>query len=151
MSAGRYERTDKRQAYRSGHHTRGLLTQAGKIEVNVPKLRGAKFTTEVIERYRMRESSVEEVMMETCFLGVSTRNAEEVTSILWEEGVSAGTFSNLNQDAYTRIDERRTRPLTWEYPYGFVDTIRLREEELGRRIRERGRARRDRRRLGRRP
>lgn len=110
--AGRYERTDERQAYRSGHYTRGLLAQAGKIEVNVPKLRGARFTTEVIERHGRRESSVEGAMMEMYFLGVSTRNVEEVAGILWEEGVSAGTVSNLNQDAYTRIDEWRTRPLT---------------------------------------
>ena len=32
VNAGRYERTDERQAWRSGHYTRGLLTQAGKIE-----------------------------------------------------------------------------------------------------------------------
>ena len=121
VNAGKYERTDERQAYRSGHYKRGLLTQAGKIEVSVPKLRGARFTTEVIERYRRRESSVEEAMMEMYFLGVSTRNVEEVTSILWEEGVSAGTVSNLNQDAYRKIDEWRGRPLTCEYPYVFVD------------------------------
>lgn len=121
VNASRYERTDERQAYRSGHYTRGLLTQAGKVEVSVPKLRGARFTTEVIERYRRRESSVEEAMMEMYFLGVSTRNVEEVTSILWEEGVSAGTVSNLNQDAYAKIDAWRSRPLTCEYPYVFVD------------------------------
>ena len=121
VNAGRHERTDERQAWRSGHYTRGLLTRAGKIEVSVPRLRGARFTTEVIERYRRRESSVEEAMMETCFLGVSTRNVEEVTGILWEEGVSAGTVSNLNQDAYRKVDEWRNRPLTSEYPYVFVD------------------------------
>lgn len=104
VNASRYERTDERQAYRSGHYTRGLLTQAGKIEVSVPKLRGARFTTEVIERYRRRESSVEEAMMETCFLGVS-----------------AGTVPNPDQDAYAKIDEWRSRPLTCEYPYVFVD------------------------------
>lgn len=121
VNAERYERTDERQAYRSGHYARGLLTQAGKIEVMVPKLRGARFTTEVIERYRRRESSVEEAMIEMYLLGVSTRNVEEVTSLLWEEGVSAGTVSNLNKDAYARVDEWRSRPLTCEYPYVFVD------------------------------
>lgn len=48
VNAERYERTDERQAYRIGHYSRGLLTQAGKIEVSVPKLRGARFTTEVM-------------------------------------------------------------------------------------------------------
>ena len=121
VNAGRYERTDERQAWRSGHYTRGLLTQAGKVEAGVPKPRGARFTTEAVERYGRRESSVEEAMMETCFPGVSTRNVEEVTSILWEEGVSAGTVSNPDQDAYRKVDEWRNRPLTSECPYVFVD------------------------------
>lgn len=121
VNAGRYERTDERQAYRSGHYTRGLLTQAGKIEVSVPKLRGARFTSEVIERYRRREASVEEALMEMYLLGVSTRNVEEVTKMLWDEGVSAGTVSNLNQEAFERVDEWRERPLTSRYPYVYVD------------------------------
>ena len=39
-NAGRYERTDERQAYRSGHYRRGLTTTCGEVELNVPKLRG---------------------------------------------------------------------------------------------------------------
>jgi transposase-like protein len=38
-NAGRYERTDERQAYRSGHYRRGLTTTCGEVELNVPKLR----------------------------------------------------------------------------------------------------------------
>ena len=121
VSAGRYERTDERQAYRSGHYSRGLLTQAGKIEVSVPKLRGARFTTEVIERYRRRESSVEEALMGMYLLGVSTRNIEDVTRILWDEGLSAGTASNLNKEAFKKVDAWRRRPLASEYPYVYVD------------------------------
>lgn len=120
VNAERYERTDERQAYRSRHYSRGLLTQAGKIEVSVPKLRGARFTTEVIERYRRRESSVEEALMEMYLLGVSTRNIEDVTRILWDEGLSAGTASNLNQEASEKVDAWR-RPLASEYPYVYVD------------------------------
>lgn len=120
-SAGRYERTDERQAYRSGHYSRGLLTQAGRIEVSVPKLRGARFTTEVIERYRRRESSVEEALMETCLLGVSTRNVEDAARILWDEGLSAGTASNPDQEAFKKVDAWRRRPLTSERPHACVD------------------------------
>lgn len=121
VNAERYERTDERQAYRSGHYTRGLLTQAGRIEVSVPKLRGTRFTSEVIERYRRREESVDEALMEMYLLGVSTRSMEDVTKMLWGEGVSAGTVSNLNQEAFRKVDEWRSRPLTSEYPYVYVD------------------------------
>ena len=38
VNAGRYERTDERQAYRSGHYRRRLVTGAGELELSVPKL-----------------------------------------------------------------------------------------------------------------
>lgn len=58
----------------------------------------------MIERYRRRESSVEEALMEMCLPGVSTRNIEDVTRILWDEGLSAGTASNPDQEASKKVD-----------------------------------------------
>ena len=64
VGAERYERTAGREAYRSGHYKRKLVTTSGQIELDVPKLRGATFQTAVIERYRRRETSVEEAIIE---------------------------------------------------------------------------------------
>ena len=64
VGAERYERTAGREAYRSGHYKRKLTTTSGQIELDVPKLRGATFQTAVIERYRRRETSVEEAIIE---------------------------------------------------------------------------------------
>ncbi|MEE6146763.1 transposase, partial [Olsenella sp. YH-ols2223] len=127
VNAGRYERTDERQAYRSGHYRRRLVTGAGELELSVPKLRGATFTTQIIERYRRRESSVEEAMMEMYLAGVSTRRIEDVSEILWGSSVSKGTVSNLNQKAFAKVEEWRTRPLTCAYPYVYVDGTYLKK------------------------
>ena len=81
VGAGRYERTAGREAYRSGHYTRRLVTGAGEVELSVPKLRGATFQTAVIERYRRRETSVEEAIVEMYLAGVSTRRIEDVVSV----------------------------------------------------------------------
>ncbi|MGN8690287.1 transposase [Atopobiaceae bacterium HCP3S3_F7] len=129
-SAERYERTDERQAHRSGHYSRGLPAQAGKIEAGVPKLRGARLATEVIERYRRRESSVEEALMGTCPPGVSTRNVEDVTRALWDEGLSAGTAPNPDQEASEKVDAWR-RPLASERPYAFADGAHTRSSWRG--------------------
>ncbi|MEE6146760.1 transposase [Olsenella sp. YH-ols2223] len=91
VGAERYEHAAGREAYRSGHYRRKLVTTSGQIEPDVPKLRGATFQTAVIERYRRRETSVEEAIIETCLAGVSTRRIEDVSEILWGAGVSAGT------------------------------------------------------------
>ncbi|MGN9235262.1 transposase, partial [Atopobiaceae bacterium HCP3S3_D6] len=75
----------------------------------------------MIERYRRRESSVEEALMGTCPLGVSTRNVEGVTRTLWDEGLSAGTAPNPDQEASEKVDAWRRRPLASERPYACVD------------------------------
>ena len=125
VGAGRYERTADREAYRAGHYDRGLTTSSGEVTVRMPKLKGARFTTAIIERYRRRESSVEEAMMEMYLAGVSTRRIEDVSEILWGSSVSAATVSNLNERAFASVEEWRNRPLERAYPYVYVDGIYL--------------------------
>ena len=62
--AGRYERNEARQGYRSGHYDRNLTTTTGEVTLHVPRLKGVSFETAIIERYRRRESSVEEALIE---------------------------------------------------------------------------------------
>ena len=69
-NAERHEQTDERRNYRSGHYHRKLLTSAGVVDLSVPKLRLAPFETAIIERYRRRESSVEESLIEMYLAGV---------------------------------------------------------------------------------
>lgn len=104
-NAQRYERTEARKDCRAGFYQRKLQTQAGEVALNVPKLRHAKFETAIIERYRRRESSIEEALMEMYLAGVSVRRVEDITEALWGMRVSAGTVSDLNQKLYERIEQ----------------------------------------------
>lgn len=125
VGAERYERTAEREAYRAGHYDRGLTTSSGEVTIRMPKLKGARFTTAIIERYRRREPSVEEAMIEMYLAGVSTRRIEDVSEILWGSSVSAATVSNLNEKAFASVEEWRNRPLERAYPYVYVDGIYL--------------------------
>ena len=62
--ARRYERSAGRQDTRAGHYKRKLHVKAGEVELKVPKLRHLPFETAIIERYRRREASVEEALIE---------------------------------------------------------------------------------------
>jgi transposase-like protein len=62
--AARYERSEARQDTRAGTYDRSLHTKAGEVTLKVPKLRRQTFETAIIERYRRRESSVEEALIE---------------------------------------------------------------------------------------
>lgn len=125
VNAGKYERSEERQGYRSGHYKRNFQTTAGEVELKVPKLKGVPFETAIIERYRRRESSVEEALIEMYLAGVSVRRVEDITEALWGTKVSPGTISNLNKKAYEHIEEWRTRPLSGSYPYVYVDGVYL--------------------------
>jgi putative transposase len=125
VGAERYERSAGREAYRSGHYKRKLTTKAGQMEIDVPKLKGVTFQTAVIDRYRRRETSVEEAMVEMYLAGVSTRGIEDVSEVLWGTKVSPSTVSKLNKQVYERIERWRSRPLSGEYPYVYVDGIYL--------------------------
>lgn len=82
-SAAKYERTESRQGYRSGHYSRKLTTTSGEVTLNIPKLKGIPFETAIIERYRRRESSVEEALIEMYLAGVSVRRVEDISEALW--------------------------------------------------------------------
>jgi transposase-like protein len=76
-------------------------------------------------KYRRRESSVEEALIEMYLAGVSVRRVEDITKGLWGTRVSPSTVSKLTQKIYTKIDAWRTRALTSAYPYVFLDGIWL--------------------------
>jgi len=125
VHAERYAREEERSGYRAGHYDRKLTTAAGEVNLKMPKLKGVTFETAIIDRYRRRETSVEEALIEMYLAGVSVRRVEDITEALWGTKVSPGTISNLNKKAYEHIEKWRNRPLREEYPYIYVDGIFL--------------------------
>ena len=55
----------------------------GDVTLHVPRLKGISFETAIIERYRRRESSVEEALIEMYLADVSVRRVENITEALW--------------------------------------------------------------------
>jgi len=129
--AGRYERSEGRQDNRAGSYERALHTQAGEVTLKVPKLRRQTFETAIIERYRRRESSVEEALVEMYLAGVSVRRVEDITEALWGTRVSPSTVSNLNKKIYAKIEAWRHRPIEGEHPYLYLDGIVMKRSWAG--------------------
>lgn len=121
--AARYERSGERKAYRAGHYERALTVKAGKMSLKVPKLKGAVFESAVIERYRRREESVEEALIDMYLAGVSTRQVDDVSQLLWGDRMPSQTLSDKLKKVYADIDEWRGRPLEQDYPYLFMDGV----------------------------
>lgn len=97
----------------------------------MPKLRKQTFETAIIERYRRREASIEESLIEMYLAGVSVRRVEDITEALWGTRVSPGTVSKLNQKVYQHIEAWRNRPIEGDYPYVYLDGIVLKRSWAG--------------------
>src|SRR5499427_9163096 len=130
-NAQRYERSEARRDTRAGHYERGLQTKAGEVRLRVPKLRQQTFETAIIERYRRRESSVEEALIEMYLAGVSVRRVEDITEALWGTRVSPSTVSDLNKKIYGTIEAWRNRPIEGAHPYVYLDGIVLKRSWAG--------------------
>ena len=83
VRAGKHERTGDRKGYRSDHYERNFGTTSGEVKLRVSKLKGIQFETAIIERYKRRECSVEEALIEMYLAGVSVRRVEDITETLW--------------------------------------------------------------------
>ncbi len=129
--ARRYERNAERASARAGHYKHGFQTTAGAVRLKMPKLRHVPFETAIIERYRRRESSVEEALVEMCLAGVSARRVADMTEALWGSRVSPSTVSDLNQKIFERVETWRNRPVEREYQYVFLDGIWLKRSWAG--------------------
>jgi putative transposase len=123
--ASKYERTEQRTTTRAGHYQRKLHTKAGEVKLNVPRLRKMTFETAIIERYRRKEASVEEALIQMYIAGVSVRRVEDITEALWGTRVSPGTVSELNKKIYGKIEIWRNRKIEGNYPYVYLDGIYL--------------------------
>lgn len=130
-NAQRYERTEARRDTRAGHYERQLETKAGEVTLKVPKLRRQTFETAIIERYRRREASVEEALMEMYLAGVSVRRVEDITEALWGTRVSPSTVSELNKKIYATIEVWRNRPIEGCHPYVYLDGIIMKRSWAG--------------------
>ncbi len=130
-NAEKYQRSQARTDTRAGHYQRNLHTKAGEVTLKMPKLRQQTFETAIIERYRRREASVEESLIEMYLAGVSVRRVEDITEALWGTKVSPGTISNLNKKVYKSIEVWRNRPIEGEFPYVYLDGIVLKRTWAG--------------------
>jgi transposase-like protein len=130
-NAQRYERSAERKDTRAGSYRRKLHTRAGEVEITVPKLRALPFETAIIERYRRRETSVEEALVEMYLAGVSVRRVEDITEALWGTKVSSGTVSRLNSKIYETIEKWRMSSIEGEHPYVYLDGISMKRSWSG--------------------
>jgi putative transposase len=121
IGAGRYERTESRTAERNGARDRLLATQAGDVELRIPKLRRGSFFPVILEPRRRIDQALYAVVMEAYVCGVSTRSVDDLVAALGiDSGISKSEVSRICaglDEVVTAFRERRLDHTAFPYVY----------------------------------
>src|SRR5262249_14258212 len=125
--AARYERTDTRITDRNGSRPRLVATQAGDIELRIPKLRKGSFFPAILEPRRRIDQALYAVVMEAYVHGISTRAVDDLVEAMGvEAGISKSEVSRICAGLDEIVGAFRTRTLGHiEFPYVYLDATYL--------------------------
>jgi putative transposase len=133
IGAGRYERSESRSTQRNGSRPRLISTQAGDVELRIPKLRQGSFFPVILERRRRIDQALYAVVMEAWVNGVSTRAVDDLVAALGiGSGISKSEVSRICAGLDEQVDAFRSRPLHHTgFPYIFLDATYLHVRRTG--------------------
>jgi len=121
IGAERHERTGERSGYRNGYRTRTWDTRVGTIALEIPKLRAGSYFPSLLQPRRRAEHALLAVVQEAYVQGVSTRKVDDLLKALGLDGMSKSEVSRICGELDPLVEAFRTRPLTGEHPYLWVD------------------------------
>ena len=133
IGAGRYERSESRVTHRNGSRPRLVATQAGDVELRIPKLRKGSFFPVILEPRRRIDQALYAVVMEAYVNGVSTRSVDDLVAALgMESGISKSEVSRICAGLDEQVAAFRDRPLHHTaFPYVFLDATYLHVRRRG--------------------
>ena len=121
VGAERHERSDDRTAYRNGTRVRTWDTRVGTVDLAIPKVRPGTYFPSLLQPRRRAEQALLTVVQEAYVHGVSTRKVDDLVKALGLDGISKSEVSRICADLDPLIEAFRTRRLTTEYPYVWLD------------------------------
>lgn len=96
------EHSETRTTWRNGHRERLLTTQAGDLDLKIPKVRSGSFFPSLLERRRRIDWALFAVVMEAYVHGVSTRSVDDLVKALGADSGSPGPRSLGSAASWTR-------------------------------------------------
>jgi putative transposase len=127
IGAARYERSESRITERNGSRPRVLSTQAGDVQLRIPKLRKGSFFPAILEARRRIDQALYAVVMEAYVHGISTRAVDDLVEAMGvEAGISKSEVSRICAGLDEIVGAFRTRTLGHiEFPYVYLDATYL--------------------------
>jgi putative transposase len=121
VGAGRHEQSEDRTAYRNGTRGRSWDTRVGTVDLAILKVRPGTYLPSLLQPRRRAEQALLTVVQEAYVHGVSTRKVDDLVKALGLDGISKSEVSRICADLDPVVEAFRTRRLTTEYPYVWLD------------------------------
>jgi putative transposase len=121
-----------RQVQRNGYRERAWDTRAGRIELDIPKLRRGSYFPSFLEPRRTAEKALTAVIQEAYVHGVSTRSVDDLVRAMGASGVSKSQVSRLVEEVDERVNAFLARPIEGEWPYVWIDATYVKARQAGR-------------------
>lgn len=116
---------------RNGYGSKTVITDTGKIAIDVPRDRSGSFDPQLIAKYQRRFPGFDDKIISMYARGMSTREITGHLRELYGIDVSPDLISTVTDAVLEEVAAWQQRPLDPAYPLVFFDAIRVKIRDEG--------------------
>jgi putative transposase len=126
LGSGKHEREGRRPGNaRNGRRAKTVVTEAGPVELDVPRDRDGSFTPQIVAKRQRRLSGVDDLVVSLTAKGLTTGEVSAHLAEVYGANVSKETISTITDRVLDSMGEWQQRPLDRVYPVVFIDAIQV--------------------------
>ena len=128
----KYKSPGKKLNTRNGKSKKTVITENGKIEIDVPRDRKGEFEPKIIKKHQRRFEGFDDKIVSMYARGMTTRDIQGHLFDIYGVEVSAELISNVTDSIIDTVHEWQNRPLDKLYPVIYFDAIVVKGRTEGR-------------------
>jgi putative transposase len=125
------ESDDGRRNHRNGYSKKSVLTDTGKLAIEVPRDRSGTFDPQLIAKYQRRFPGFDEKIISMYARGMTVREIQGHLRELYGVDVSPDLISTVTDAVLEEVAEWQSRPLDALYAIVFFDALRVKIRDEG--------------------
>jgi putative transposase len=116
---------------RNGRSQKGLLTDQGKILLDVPRDRNGDFSPKIIEKGQRRFSGFDDKIISLYARGMTTRDIQAHLKEIYQVDVSPELISTVTDSIVEDVKEWQSQPVNAIYPIVYFDALVVKIKDEG--------------------
>src|ERR1700760_4824466 len=117
--------------YRNGSSKKTLLSEDGKLEIEVPRDRSGEFEPQFIRKGQRRFGGFDSKIIAMYAQGMTVREIKAFLEEQYKVEISADLISTVTDSVLDDVGEWQNRPLERMYPVVFFDALRVKIRDEG--------------------